>query len=227
MILDGGERLRRGHLANVWIIASLLAGLAVCQADKKQALALGTNLTAQPAAGPAQTPAPKPGAQMEKLLRAFQGTWAVNERIAPDPSTPNGATGEGSIVWRPGPGGFSVVEDYQSKQGAREVTGLAVFWWDESGGYRTIWCDSTNPGGISFKNVARWDGAKLVLVEDYEMNGKKFTFKEVFGDITPGSFTQTLYGGEAGGNLKVDQVIRATKSRARSAWKDRDEGPRK
>jgi hypothetical protein len=221
--------MRCGHLANLGIIASLPAGLAVCQADKKQAPALGTNLAAQPAAGGAQTPAPKPGAQIEKLLRAFQGTWAVNERIAPDPSTPNGATGEGSIVWLPGPGEFSAVEDYQSQQGARAVTGLAVFWWDESGdGYRTIWCDSTNPGGcISFKNVARWEGAQLVLVEDYEMNGKKVTFKEVFGDITPGSFTQTLCGGEAGGTLKVDQVIRATQARARSAWKGGDEGVRK
>jgi len=81
------------------------------------------------------------------------------------------------------------------------------------GGYRTIWCDSTNPGGcISFKNLARWDGEQLVLVEDYEINGKKFTFKEVFGDITPGTFTQTLYGGDGGGTLKVDQTIRATKS---------------
>jgi hypothetical protein len=97
--------MRCGALANLGIVASLLAGLAVCQADEKQALALGTNLAAQPAAGGAQTPAPKPGAQIEKLLRAFQGTWAVNERIAPDPSTPNGATGEGSIVWLPGPEG--------------------------------------------------------------------------------------------------------------------------
>src|ERR1700727_2320379 len=95
--------MRCGHLANLGIVASLLAGLAVCQADKKQALALGTNRAAQPAAGGAQTPAPKPGAQIEKLLRAFQCAWAVNERIASDPSTPNGATGEGSIVRSPAP----------------------------------------------------------------------------------------------------------------------------
>jgi hypothetical protein len=206
--------MRCRHFMNVWIVASLLAGVAVCQADKKQALALGTNLTAQLAAvGAAQTPAPKPGSQIEKLLRVFEGTWAINEKLPPDSSMPNGATGEGRIVWRPGPGGFSVVEDYKSKQGAREVTGLGVFWWDESaGGYRTIWCDSTNPGGcISFKAVARWEGSHLVLAEDYEVNGKKFTFKEVFGDITPGAFTQTLYGGEAGGTMKVDQIIRATR----------------
>jgi hypothetical protein len=36
-------------------------------------------------------------------------------------------------------------------------------------------------------------------------------FKEIFGDITETGFTQTLYGGEVGGELKVDQTIQATK----------------
>ena len=199
--------MRRFHFTNAWIAAGLLVGVAVCQADKK---ASDTN----PATLPTPTAVLKPGAPMERLLRAFEGTWAIHEKFAAGPSRPNGATSEGKIVWRPGPGGFSLVEDYKSKQGDRQVTGLGVFWWDESaGGYRTIWCDSTNPGGcISFKNVVRWDGAQLVLVEDYEMNGKKFTFKEVFSDITSGTFTQTLYGAEAGGALKVDQTVRATKS---------------
>jgi hypothetical protein len=199
--------MRRFHFTNAWIAAGVLAGVALCQTDKKASVT-------KPAMPPSQTAAPKPGAQMDKLLRAFAGAWSIAEKLAPDSSMPNGATGEGEIVWRPGPGGFSLVEDYQSKQGARQVTGLGVFWWDDSaGGYRTIWCDSTNPGGcIAFKNVAHWHGAQLVLVEDYEMNGKRFTFKEVFGDITPGTFTQTLYGAEAGGPLKVDQIIRATKS---------------
>ena len=87
-------------------------------------------------------------------------------------------------------------------------------WWDEAAqGYHTIWCDSTNPGGcIDFKNVARWDGPNLVLQEDYEANGKKFTFKEVFSDISITSFTQTLYGAEVGHELKVDQVIHAKRS---------------
>ena len=191
-------------LANSAIAAGLLTALAVCQSDKK---ALSPNQATQPVAAPA------PGAQIEKLLHAFEGTWTIHEKLAPDSTLPNGATGEGRIVWRPGPGGFSVVEDYQSKQGDRQVTGLAVFWWDDSvGGYRTIWCDSTNPGGcISFKNAARWDGEQLVLAEDYEINGKKFTFREVFDGITSTGFTQTLYGGESGKELKVDQTIRATK----------------
>ena len=116
-------------------------------------------------------------------------------------------------MWRAGPGRFSVIEEYCSKRGSAEVTGLGVFWWDEAAqGYRTIWCESTNPRGcISFKKVARWEGPQLVLVEEYEVNGKRVIFKEVFGDIAPGAFTQTLYGGESGKELNVDQIIQAAK----------------
>lgn len=211
--------MRRCHFtyelkATMLIAIILLAGPALGQASGRDPFAPVTNPATQAAAVPAQRTKPKPSAQIEKLLHAFEGTWAIHEKLAPDSTQPNGATGEGRIVWRPGPGGFSVIEDYQSRQGARQVTGLGVFWWDDSvGGYRTIWCDSTNPGGcISFKNLARWDGEQLLLFEDYEMNGKKVTFKEVFGGITPGAFTQTLYGGEAGGALKVDQTIHAMRS---------------
>jgi hypothetical protein len=176
--------------------------------------------TGQGQAAAAQVPAePKGSPQMEKLLRAFEGTWSIKEKFAPGAGSPNGATGGGQIVWRAGPGRFSAIEEYRSKRESAEVTGLGVFWLDEAAqGYRTIWCESTNPGGcISFKNTARWEGLQLVLVEDYEVNGKKVVFKEVFGDIAPGAFTQTLYGGEAGKELKVDQIIQATKGTQGSA----------
>jgi hypothetical protein len=188
------------HLLVVAI--GLLAGVgAAAQAGQGQAAA--AQVSSEPKGNP----------QMEKLLRAFEGTWAIKEKFAPGAGSPNGATGGGQVVWRAGPGRFSVIEEYRSKRESAEVAGLGVFWWDEAAqGYRTIWCESTNPGGcISFKNVARWEGPQLVLVEDYEVHGKKVIFKEVFGDIAPRGFTQTLYGGEAGKELKVDQIIRATK----------------
>src|SRR5579863_4740011 len=117
---------------------------------------------------------PKPGAQIERLLKGFQGDWAITDRLPPDAANPRGVTGTGTIIWRPGPGGYSVVEEFHSKQGQNDVTGLGLMWWDESAnGYHTIWCDSSNPGGcIDFKNTARWEGADLVLQEDYESNGK-------------------------------------------------------
>jgi len=183
------------------LLVFAVAGVAVAQVGQGQAAA--TRVPAEPKGSP----------QMEKLLRAFEGAWTIKEKFAPDASSPKGATAEGQIAWRAGPGKFSLIEEYRSKRESAEVTGLGVFWWDEAAqGYRTIWCESTNPGGcISFKNVAHWEGPQLTLVEDYEVNGKKVIFKEVFGDIAPNAFTQTLYGGEAGKELKVDQIIQATK----------------
>jgi hypothetical protein len=157
--------------------------------------------------------ATKPNPQIGRLLAALEGTWSITDELAPDASSAKGKKGAGTIIWHPGPGRFSVVEEFHSKQGDVDVTGLGMFWWEETArGYHTIWCDSTNPGGcIDFKNVVKWEGSSLVLQEDYELHGKKYTFKEVFGDITPESFTQTLYGGEAGGSLKVDEIIHARK----------------
>jgi hypothetical protein len=193
--------MKQFRVVAIELLAFAVVGVAVTQTGHGQATAVRV---------PAE---PKRSPQIEKMLRAFEGTWSIKEKFAPEAGSPNGATGEGQIVWRAGPGGFSVIEEYLSRRSSTEVTGLGVFWWDEAvHGYRTIWCDSTNPGGcISFKNVARWEGPQFVLVEDYEVNGKKVIFKEVFGDIAPGAFTQTLYGGESGKELNVDQVIQATK----------------
>jgi hypothetical protein len=212
--------MKRSHLAVMrFMMLTTAVGFATVRVDQKQSGAPEVKSSAQTTGRAAQIPEQKPGPQIERLRQALEGTWSIKERLAPDAASPSGATGEGRIVWRPGPGGFSVVEDYSSRQGRRKITGLGVFWWDEAeDGYRTIWCDSTNPGGcISFKNVARWDGSRLVLVEDYEINGKRFTFKEVFSDITSSGFTQTLYGGEVGSELKVDQTIQATKMTRRVA----------
>lgn len=173
-----------------------------------EASAMGQAGSAGNAAAPPQE---KPVSEPTRMLQALEGKWSIVEELAPDASSPSGGKGEGQIVWRSGPGGYSVIEEYQSREGNRDISGLGVFWWDDpSHGFKTIWCDSTNPGGcISFGNVLHWEGANLVLSENYEVKGKKLTFKEVFGDITPQAFTQTLYGGEAGGPLKVDQVIHA------------------
>jgi hypothetical protein len=61
-------------------------------------------------------------------------------------------------------------------------------------------------------HLARWEADQFVLRDEFERNGKKFDFKEVFSEITTTSFTQTLYQGEAGKDLKRLLTIPATKS---------------
>lgn len=156
---------------------------------------------------------PSPAPQMQKLLSTLGGTWAITYTLEPTDQLPKGGTGEGREVFRPGPGGASLVEEFHSREGTREVTGLALAWWDEAAhGYRAVWCSSDNPAGCGvMAGLARFDGADFVLTDEFDMMGKKMAFREVFSDITTMSFTQTLYQGEAGTDLKRIMTIKATK----------------
>jgi len=99
------------------LLAFAVVGVAVTQTG--HGLATAVRVPAEPKGSP----------QIEKMLRAFEGTWLIKEKFAPDAGSPNGATAGGQIVWRAGPGRFSVIEEYRSKRESAEVTGLGVFWW--------------------------------------------------------------------------------------------------
>ena len=62
--------MRRHHFMNGLIVLTVLVGHALCQVDKKEPLAPDTTPTTQPAAARDQTQEPKPGIQIERLLRA-------------------------------------------------------------------------------------------------------------------------------------------------------------
>jgi hypothetical protein len=127
---------------------------------------------------------------------------------------PNGGESRGEEVWRAGPGGFSLIEDYRSKSPTLELTGTSVTWWDGTDGvYRTIWCSSDLPEGCSPMR-GRWTDQGWVLTDQFEVGGKKFELKEVFSDFTPTSFLQRLYQGGPGARPKLIMTIRATRKRA-------------
>lgn len=137
----------------------------------------------------------------------------IKTEYARSKETPDGGTGEGIEVWRPGPGGYSVIEEYREKNAQGEIYGFVSFWWDaDLQGQRFVWCHNTNPLGCELsKGVAKWEGNRLAYREEREENGKKMIHLEVFEDITPASFSQTLSEGPAGRELKRVLTIRAVK----------------
>jgi hypothetical protein len=167
------------------------------------------------AGGPDHPPgtSAQPGPEMQRLLRALEGRWSNSEKYEPSERMPSGGVGQGETVFRPGPGGLSLIEDEHSKNPKGELFGLSVTWWDQSAhGYRAIWCANNLPTGcIVMAKLAQWEGNQFVLGDESESEGKKFTFKEVVSDITPNSYLQTLSQGESGGELKRLMTIHATK----------------
>jgi len=171
-------------------------------------------VVAQEAQQKSQSGPRQPSPEMQKLLNTFLGTWLVTEEVEASETMPNGGAGQGEEVYRLGPGGASIIEEIHLKEPSGGISGLGVGWWDQQAqGYRAVWCDSENPRGcIVMAYLAKWEGDQFILRDEFERNGKKFNFKEGFSEITPTSFTQTLYQGEAGKDLKRLLTIPATKS---------------
>jgi hypothetical protein len=177
------------------------------------ALLLGLTMFVAMAQSPPQAKNEKPRPEIQRVFDTFLGAWSVTEKIERSETVPNGGTGEGEEVYKRGPGGSSFIWEIHLKEESRNLSGLGVGWWDQQAkGYRMIWCSSENRDGcIAMAHPAQWEGNDFVLADEFDRDGKKFVFKEVFSEITPTSFTQTLYQGEAGKELKKLLTIHATK----------------
>jgi hypothetical protein len=154
--------------------------------------------------GAAQDPAPKPDAakapafadMMQKpgpemaRLKAFQGTWEVEEIHEPGPLGPGGkGQGVGRVV--PGPGGLSMIIDYHSAAGPmRGFRGHGVLAWDEpSRSYRQSWVD--NVMAMLMVSRGAWAGDTFVMHAEGTMMGKPFKSRDTFSGITKEGFTLT------------------------------------
>ena len=198
------------HLITITIIWAMCASIACGQQHEKKSPSLLSNQSGNRLSVPPALKLKMPGPEIQNVML---GTWAIKAEYAPTKAAPSGGVGEGIELWRSGPGGYSVIEEYHEKNARGEIYGLVTFWWDaDLQGLRFVWCDSTNPRGCELsKNVAKWERSRLVYREDREENGKKITHQEVFEDITPASFSQTLSEGPAGGRLERVLTIRASK----------------
>jgi len=168
------------------------------------------------AGGQMSMPIPKPSPEMQKLSKMAVGTWSVAEKHEPSPWAPKGATGKGIAVFKNGPGGLSLVQDYKSSSSMGGLAGHGVMWWDaQAGGFKGIWCDSMSPTGCAVnKGIAKWDGNNLVGSDEMDMMGQKVALKETWTDITPDSFTFKIEGGPPGGEMKLMMTIKYMRATA-------------
>ena len=153
------------------------------------------------------------GKEMEQLIHSFSGNWFIEFAITPTEGLPKGGKGQGQETWKPGPGKLSLIEEYHSRGDDGDNAGQGVFWWDEKlHRYQVLWCANDVPGGcVLISDGASWQGNQLVLLNQWESGGKKQMLKEVFSDITPTTFTQTIYQGENSGTLRPVFICRAKK----------------
>ena len=160
---------------------------------------------------------PQPAPAIQTLTAALAGTWTTREKYEPARPTPTGGMGKGQAVWRSGPGGFTLIEEYHSQTPMGELFGFGIVWWDVARELQHLWCINVNSGGCEMfpgppLPGPKWDGKQLVIDTEVELAGKKFVWHEAISDITPTSYDVTVDIGESRAALKRWLTSRATKT---------------
>jgi hypothetical protein len=150
---------------------------------------------------------------MRQAVNSFSGHWDIDFTIKPNAALPKGGKGRGTELWKAGPGGLSLIEEYHSSGDDGDSSGHGIFWFDQSlQRFQVLWCANDVPTGcMLLSEGAVWNNDQLVLQHRWTSEGRQRMLREVFSDITPSSFTQTVYAGNAEASLEIEYVIRARK----------------
>jgi hypothetical protein len=147
-----------------------------------------------------------PSSEMNRLARLFVGSWTTNEQHEPGVIAPGGGFGKGAEKVALGPGGRSLVADYESVDPSGKFLSHGIMWWDATKqAYRGVECYNRSRAGCEM-GLWRWEGKNLVSREQ--------GIKEVWTDFTPTSHTFQMDASDDGGPMKRVMTIRYTKTRA-------------
>lgn len=178
----------------------------------------GISVTCTRAHGQSLTSARQPSAEIESLTRVLTGEWSLSVKFEPSASAPNGLTNTGEESWRPGPGGFTLLEEEHLRTPESDLFLLGIVWWNTADkSFHGMECQNLLPYTCDVKGAESditmsWDGKQFVIDEvETSTSGKKSIWHEVWSDITPKSFVQTGEYGDPGGPRKRLFTIRATR----------------
>ncbi len=169
-------------------------------------------------------PPVKPGPEITKLIKMFSGNWTVAESVEPSPMAPKGASGTGRATYKPGPGGLSLIEDYDSPHGSMgPFHGHGLIWWDAKAGmFKGTWCDSMMTDCMV--SSMKWQGDKLVA-DPYPMDegGQKMVMTSQYSEFKPDSITFEMGMGPTAEQAKKTMTLvykRAGKAAVPAAKKE-------
>lgn len=164
------------------------------------------------------TSAPHPSAEIQSLTKALRGEWSLSIKFEPNSSAPDGLLKSGTETWRPGPGGFTLLEEEHLRMPEADTFLLGIIWWNTATqSLRGMECQNLLPYTCDVKGAQNditmnWDGTQFVIDEiETSTSGKKSIWHEVWSDITPTSFVQTGEYGDPGGPRKRLFTIHATR----------------
>ena len=198
----------KAHLSRLLLISIITICVASAQSNKA-------------ASSPPPIPS-QPADEIRSLTKALAGTWSTTEKYEPLFLTPHGGAGAGEQVFRAGPGGFTLLENYHTKTAAGELFGFGLLWWDQGKGLQHMWCINVYPTGCEMfppppQAGPKWDGKQLVIHIEQEQQGQKMIWHEVISEITSKSYTQTIDIGDAPDHMRRWLTMHAKRVVSKSA----------
>ncbi len=167
------------------------------------AIAISFPLLAQQTPVPITPSESAPTPEMQRLARAFVGTWNTIETFERNEFYPNGAERKGTARISVGTGGTTLIEDYHSDGSAGKLDFLAVIWWDNgTKRYGFFTCGNGHVTACKIRGTARWDGDSFVNEYDLAIKGTKRKWQDSFFQITPTAFTLVAAMESADGAMK-------------------------
>ncbi len=161
---------------------------------------------------------PRSSPEIQSLIKALSGKWSVSVKFEPNSAMPDGAEGTGEETWRPGPGGFTLLDEEHLPTPEGEIFLLGIIWWDaKTKSFHGMECNNQLPytcdlNGALNDITIKWDVKELTIDElETSPDGKKTMWHEVWSDITSTSFTQTGDTGAPSGPFKRFSTIRGTR----------------
>jgi hypothetical protein len=155
------------------ILAAILATAALAQEpsnDKK------TEAT--------EPQAPQPGPEMERM-KFLLGSWEFKGNYEKTALLPQGGMETGWYKAKPGPGGFSLIADFDLDGPMGKEIGHEIFAWDpKENSYRVITFGNF-PGAVM--GNARWEGPNLVIRSELTMGENVLHLRAAYSNIRENS----------------------------------------
>jgi hypothetical protein len=144
--------------------AGMMLGFVVLVAVLGISLRAQQSSTEKPASASAKQ-APQPGPEMQRL-NFLVGDWTMDGEYLKSPMTGDGAKQTGWYKGHLGPGGFSIIADFEADSTLDNEIGHEVLTWDpKKDSYTTVTVGNGFPGAVI--GMAKWEGDNLVVQTEF------------------------------------------------------------
>ena len=121
--------------------------------------------------------APKPGPEMQKL-NFLIGEWDMQAEYLKTPMTGDGGKATGWYKAQLGPGGFSVIADFEENGPLGKEIGHEIFSWEPKKNAYDVVIVGNFPGATV--GTANWEGDNLVIQNVFDAGGAKMQLRSVY-----------------------------------------------